>query len=87
MTRDPPSTTPSCTSRPPQVRTPRPPPSLGTWAKDVVVDASSLYKVPASFDVEVAAGMVSAPAVAYRLLNDFAKLEAGTPSRIAPSPR
>ncbi|KAK8814095.1 hypothetical protein WA158_007957 [Blastocystis sp. Blastoise] len=52
-------------------------PTTGTWAKEVVVDSCSLYKIPTSINPELAAGIVGAPSIAYRILNDFATLEAG----------
>lgn len=55
----------------------RPPPGLGTWREFLVAEAKETWPLPEGLTLEQAAGITVNPPTAWRMLEDFVKLEPG----------
>lgn len=67
----------SCSLSPSKVRSLLDTKRIGTWTEKVVADESCVIPVPQGVAAETASVLLNTAGIAYRLLNDFAKLEAG----------
>ena len=50
---------------------------LGTWSEQVVVPEDAVIRAPDGIPVEISSALLNSAGIAYRLLEDFTKLQPG----------